>query len=151
MVQALLNKHRIGQITILCIIPMMIKAYKNKLASWTAIFAVLFAFFAPTVSQAMLADNHTNVIYQKVCTEHGSKVLPVELPSSSHHNDGMLGHTGHCAFCFTSAHTPIISSDSIAIVIALIESQAWKIKAYDSPVVQSFDLVSHSPQAPPSI
>jgi hypothetical protein len=130
---------------------MMIKAYKNKLASWLAIFAVLFAFFAPTISQAMPTDNHINVIYQKVCTEHGSKVIPIELPANSHHNDGMLGNTVHCAFCCTSAHTPIISSDSIAIVIALIESQAWKIKAYDSPVVQSFDLVSHSPQAPPSI
>ena len=95
----------------------MIKAFKNKLASWMAIFAVLCAFFAPTVSQAMSADNHT----------------------------------GHCAFCCTSAHTPIISSASITIVIALIESQAWKIQAYDSPVVQSFDLVSNSPQAPPSI
>ena len=130
----------------------MIKAYKNKLASWMAIFAVLLAFFAPTISQAMSADNQTDVIYQKVCTEHGSKVIPVELPSSSsHHNDGMIGHTGHCAFCCNSAYTPIISSDSIAIVIALIESQAWKIQAYDSPVVQSFDLVSHSPQAPPVI
>ena len=88
----------------------MIKAYKNKLASWMAIFAVLFAFFAPTISQAMSADNQTDVIYQKVCTEHGSKVIPVELPSSSHHNDGMLGHAGHCAFCCTSAHTPIVSS-----------------------------------------
>ena len=129
----------------------MIKAYKNKLASWMAIFAVLLAFFAPTISQAMSADNQTDVIYQKVCTEQGSKVLPVELPSSSHHNDGMLGHAGHCAFCCTSAYTPIISSDSIAIVIALIESQAWVLPAYDSPVVQSIYQDSHSPQAPPSI
>jgi hypothetical protein len=116
-----------------------------------AIFAVIFAFFAPTISQAMSADGHANVIYQKVCTEHGGTVIPVELPSSTHHDDGMVGHTGHCAFCCTSSHPPIISSDSISIVIALIESQAWKILAYDSPVVQSTDLVSHSPQAPPSI
>ena len=129
----------------------MIKAYKNKLASWMAIFAVLFAFFAPTISQAMPTDNHTNVIYQKVCTEHGSKVIPIELPSNGHHNDGMLGNTGHCAFCCTSAHTPIISSDPNVILISFIESQAWKIQAYDSPVVQSIYQNSHSPQAPPSI
>ena len=129
----------------------MIKAYKNKLASWMAIFAVLFAFFAPTISQAMPTDNHTNVIYQKVCTEHGSKVIPIELPSNGHHNDGMLGNTGHCAFCFTSAHTPIVSSNSISFVVAVIESQAWVLPAYDSPVVQSIYQDSHSPQAPPSI
>ena len=129
----------------------MIKAYKHKLASWMAIFAVLLAFFAPTISQAMSVDNQTDVIYQKVCTEHGSKVIPVELPSSSHHNDGMLGHAGHCAFCCTSAHTPIVSSNSISFVVAVIESQAWVLPSYDSPVVQSIYQDSHSPQAPPSI
>ena len=127
----------------------MIKAYKNKLASWMAIFAVLFAFFAPTISQAMPADNHTNVIYQKVCTEHGSKVIPMELPSGKH--DGMLAHTGHCAFCCTSAHTPIVSSNSISFVVAVIKSQAWVLPAYDSPLVQSIFQDSQSPQAPPSI
>ena len=127
----------------------MIKAYKNKLASWMAIFAVLFAFFAPTISQAMPTDNHTNVIYQKVCTEHGSKVIPMELPSGKH--DGMLGHAGHCAFCCTSAHTPIVGSNSISFVLAVIESQAWILPSYDSPVVQSIFQDSQSPQAPPSI
>ena len=127
----------------------MIKAYKNKLASWMAIFAVLLAFFAPTVSQAMSADNHDNVIYQKVCTEHGSKVIPMELPSGKH--DGMLGHAGHCAFCCTSAHTPIVGSNSISFVLAVIESQAWILPSYDSPVVQSIFQDSQSPQAPPSI
>jgi Protein of unknown function (DUF2946) len=127
----------------------MIKAYRNKLASWMAIFAVLFAFFAPTVSQAMSSNNHVNVIYQKVCVEHGSKVIPMELPSGKH--DGMVGHAGHCAFCCTSAHTPMVNSNSISFVVAVIESQAWVLPAYDSPVVQSIYQDSHSPQAPPSI
>ena len=121
----------------------------NKLASWLAIFAVLMAFFAPTVSQAMSADDHLNVVYQKVCTENGSKVIPMELPSGKH--DGMLGHAGHCAFCCTSAHTPIVGSNSISFVVGVIESQAWILPAYDSPVVQSIFQDSHSPQAPPSI
>ncbi len=127
----------------------MIKAYRNKLASWMAIFAVLFAFFAPTVSQAMSSNNHVNVIYQKVCVEHGSKVIPMELPSGKH--DGMVGHAGHCAFCCTSAHTPMVNSNSISFVVAVIESQAWVLPAYDSPVVQSIYQDSHTPQAPPSI
>jgi hypothetical protein len=129
----------------------MIKAYINKLASWMAIFAVLFAFFAPTISQAMSVDNQTDVIYQKVCTEHGTKIIPVELPSSSHQDDGMLVHAGHCAFCCTSAHTPIVSSNSISFVVAVIKSQAWVLPAYDSPLVQSIFQDSQSPQAPPSI
>ena len=126
----------------------MIKAYQNRLASWMAIFAILFAFFAPTVSQAMSADDHSNVIYQKVCTEHGSKVIPIELPSK--HHDGMLGHSGHCAFCCTSAHTPIVSTSSAVIVVSSNESQVWITPAYDSPVVQTTYQVSHPPQAPPA-
>ena len=129
----------------------MDKRVHNKIASWMAIFAVLLAFFAPTVSQAMSADNHANVIYQKLCTEHGSKVIPVELPSSNHHDDGMLSHDGHCSFCCTTSHTPIVGSNSISFVVAVIESQAWILPAYDSPVVQSIYQDSHSPQAPPSI
>lgn len=118
--------------------------------SWMAIFAVLFAFFAPTVSQAMSADNHTNVIYQKVCSDHGTKVIPVELPSGNHH-DGMLSHSGHCAFCCTSNQTPVINSDSAVIVLPSNESQVLIAPAYDSPVVQFTYQVSYSPQAPPSI
>ena len=123
-------------------------AYK-KLASWMAIFAVLIAFFAPTVSQAMSADDHSNVIYQKVCTEHGSKVVPIEMPSK--HHDGMLGHSGHCAFCCTGNHTPVINSDSLAIVISSNESQVWITPAYDSPIVQTTYQVSHPSQAPPAV
>lgn len=126
----------------------MIKAYQNRLASWMAIFAILFAFFAPTVSQAMSADDHSNVIYQKVCTEHGSKVIPIELPSK--HHDGMLGHSGHCAFCCTSAHTPIVSASSAVIDVSSNESQVWITPAYDSPAVQTTYQVSHPPQAPPA-
>ena len=127
----------------------MSRGIYNKLASWLAIFAVLMAFFAPTVSQAMSADDHLNVVYQKVCTENGSKVIPMELPSGKH--DGMLGHARHCAFCCTSAHMPIVGSNTISFVVAVIESPAWILPAYDSPVVQSIYQDSHTPQAPPSI
>jgi hypothetical protein len=126
----------------------MIRAYQSKFASWLAIFAVLVAFFAPTVSQAMSADDHSTVIYQKVCSEHGGKVIPVELPSK--HHDGMLGHSGHCAFCCTGNHTPLINSDSAVIVVSSNASQVWTTPAYDSPVVQTTYQVSHPPQAPPA-
>lgn len=127
----------------------MFKAYTNRLASWMAIFAVLFAFFTPTVSQAMSSNDHSNVIYQKVCSEHGTKIIPIELPSGKDH-DGMLVQNGHCAFCCTNNHTPVINSASVVIAVRSNESQVWTIPAYDSPVVQSTYQVSHHPQAPPS-
>lgn len=128
----------------------MLRLRKNWLASWMAIFAILFAFFAPTVSQAMSLNDHSNVIYQKVCSEHGTKVIPIELPSGTHH-DGMLSQSGHCAFCCTNNHTPIISSGVAVITLSSNEFYAWLATAYDSPVIEDTHQGSHSPQAPPAI
>jgi len=128
----------------------MLRLRTNWLASWMAIIAVLFAFFAPTVSQAMSSNDHSNVIYQKVCSEHGTKVIPIELPSGKHH-DGMLGQSGHCAFCCTNNYTPIISSGVAGITVSPNASHAWFLTAYDSPVIQDTHQLSHPPQAPPAV
>ncbi len=122
----------------------------KKLASWMAIFAILFAFFSPTVSEAMSADNHSNVIYQKICSDSGIKSVPVQMPSGKHQDDS-LSHIGHCAFCCTSNQTPVINSDPAVAVLSLNESQVLISPAYDSPVVQFTYQVSNSPQAPPAI
>ena len=124
-------------------------AVNKKLASWMAIFAILFAFFAPTVSQAMSADDHSNVIYQKVCTEHGTKVIPVELPLGNHH--GAPSHSGHCSFCCTSAHSPIINSNTAVVSPHSNKFYFRLVPTYDSPVIQVSFQTSHPPQAPPTV
>lgn len=129
--------------------PIMRMGIYKKLASCMAILAVLFAFFAPTVSQAMSGDGHSNVIYQKVCTEHGTKVIPVELPAGNHH--GVPSHSGHCSFCCTSAHSPIINSSTAVVSLDSNEFYFRLVPTYDSPVVQVLFQASHPPQAPPAV
>lgn len=128
---------------------MIIFGIHKKLTSWMAIFAVLSAFFAPTVSQAISVDSQSNVIYQQVCDSNGNTVAPVELPSKNH--NGALGHTGHCPFCFINSHTPLITSSSFEILVPSNESHAWFTPTYDSPVIQSTHQDSHPAQAPPSV
>ena len=122
----------------------------NRLAAWMAMFAILFAFFAPTVSQAMSVDDHANVIYQKVCSEQGTKIVPVEMPTGKH-SGSMAGHLGHCALCCSTSHTPVISAGA-----NLFESSSQQISAglaslYIAPAVKSHQQHSHPPQAPPAI
>ena len=128
----------------------MLRSRTNWLASWIAMLAIVFASLAPTVSQAMSSHDHANVIYQKVCSEHGTKIIPIELPSGKHH-DGMLGQSGHCTLCCTSHHTPIVSAGVAVITLSLNESHAWFVAAYDSPIIEATHQGSHPPQAPPVI
>ena len=122
----------------------------KKLASWMAIFAILFAFFAPTFSEARLADNHSSVIYQKICSDSGIKSVPVQLPSGNH-QDGFLSHIDHCVFCCSSSNTPVIYSGSALMELSHDKSQVWIIHSYDSPIIQSPQKVSNPPQAPPAV
>ena len=121
----------------------------KKLASWMAIFAVLFAFFSPTVSVAMSVDHHSNVIYQKICSDSGIKSVPVQLPSGKH-QDGSFSHISHCTFCCSSNNAPVIYSGSVLLELSQGESQVWLVHFYDSPVIKSAQKVSNLPQAPPA-
>lgn len=122
----------------------------NRFAAWMAMFAILFAFFAPTVSQAMSLDNHGNVIYQKVCSELGAKIIPVEMPSGKH-SSGMAVHLGHCALCCTTAHTPIVSGANNSYVFLNQQTFTSFVSLYIAPAIKPHQQLTHPPQAPPVI
>ncbi len=122
----------------------------NRLVAWMAMFAILFAFFAPTVSQAMLVGGHANVIYQKVCSEQGTKVLPLEMPTGKH-SGGMVGHLGHCALCCSTSHTPVISAGANSFESSNQQVSEGLASIYIAPAIKSHQQHSHPPQAPPVI
>ncbi len=128
----------------------MFKRMTNRLAAWMAMFAILFAFFSPTVSQATSLDNHANVIYQKVCSEQGAKVVPVEMPTGKH-SGGMAVHLGHCALCCSASHAPVISA-----CLNLFEPSNQQVSQgvaslYIAPAIKFHQQLTHPPQAPPVI
>ena len=122
----------------------------NRLAAWMAMFAILFTFFAPTVSQAMSVGDHTNVIYQKVCSEQGAKVVPVEMPAGKH-SGGMAVHLGHCALCCSASHAPVISAGLNLFEPSNQQVSKGFASVYIAPAIKSYQQLSHPPQAPPVI
>lgn len=128
----------------------MFKRMTNRLAAWMAMFAILFAFFAPTVSQAVSLDDHVKVIYQKVCSEQGSKVIPVDLPSGKH-SGGMALHVGHCALCCSASHTPVVSAGLNLFEFSTQQVSESLAALYIAPAIKSYQQLSHPPQAPPVI
>ena len=123
----------------------------KKLISWMAIFAILMAFFAPTVSQALSSNNPSNLIYQKVCSQHGNKFVPIQVPSN-HSDDSALHQHGYCNFCCLSSDNPDIGLISPALRYkSLSESQQALLQGYDAPFVNYHYSLSYSPQAPPVI
>ena len=128
----------------------MFKRMTNRLAAWMAMFAILFAFFAPTVSQAVSVDDHANVIYQKVCTEQGTKIVPLEMPAGKHPGS-MASHLGHCALCGTSAHTPVINASVNSPVFLNRQDFESLASLYIAPAIKTYQQLSHPPQAPPAV
>jgi Protein of unknown function (DUF2946) len=126
----------------------MKKIYSKWLA-WTAIFAVLFALFAPAISQAMPDRNDDGLVYQKVCSESGAKFVVLDLATKKGHQ-GSLVHFGHCAFCCLGGHVPLLGSLDISPIDLWIGVSLDWSSLYHLP---DFDVPSHffpPAQAPPS-
>jgi hypothetical protein len=139
----------------------------QKLFRWVnkvALFAIVFASLAPTISHALTAQNSTNSFAQEVCTTNGSKItiqvlttkgkqLATELPAQSTENKAPTNiqhHLQHCPFCanpsidaaVTAPHTPII---------AILTAQAQKIAVNSQVVLPSFLVLPPPAQAPPAL
>ncbi len=129
-----------------------------------ALFAIVFASLAPSISHAVAAQNGTNSFTQEICSANG-KIISIQVlttkgqqlsvdfavkqtaqQSPKPHNIAM--HLEHCPFCgghFSAATLPT----SNAIIIAQLAATAQKTAEYAAPVVTSQTYVLPPAQAPP--
>jgi hypothetical protein len=136
-----------------------------RLINKIALFAIVFASLAPSVSHALAAQNGTNSFLQEVCTSTGKKLfvqvtttqgkqLTTEFSVKQSQTDtapknvGM--HLEHCPFCASHAVAAALPASHLEI-IALLEVTAQKAAEYATPVVVSRTYVSPPSQAPPSL
>jgi Protein of unknown function (DUF2946) len=135
----------------------------KKLFSWLhkiALFAIVFASLAPSVSHAIAAQNGTNSFTQEVCSASGKTIsiqvvttkgqqLAVEFAVKSAPTPAsIVMHLEHCPFCgghFSNATLPA----SNTIIIAQLTATAQKAAEYAVPVFASHTYVSPPAQAPP--
>jgi len=82
----------------------------RQLSVWLAIFAVLLASLAPTLSRTVFRDALPDAGWVEICTIEGMQRLPAALfenegspdspPSENSHSGGFFEH---CPFCFTNS------------------------------------------------
>ncbi len=125
-----------------------------------ALFAIVFASVAPSISHALAAQNNSNSFMQEVCTSTGEKVviqvlttkgkqLATEFVVSKSSPKTMSMHLEHCPFCSNSIATTSLPTSN-SLIIALLAATAQQIAQYTAPVVVSRPYVSPPSQAPPS-
>lgn len=114
-----------------------------RLFSWVAIFAILLAALAPSVSYAVGSADGVSSI--DVCTSQGSKWIQVgengPEPASEHLLD-------HCLYC--SLHTPTLGLPPAAPTALLTSRQAHEVPLGFLGAPRTLHAwVSAQPRAPP--
>lgn len=124
-----------------------------------ALFAIVFASFAPSISHALAAQNSNNSFMQQVCTSNGEKVviqvvttkgkqLATEFAVSKSSPKTMAMHLEHCPFCANGAISANLPTTN-TLIIAVLEKTAQHIAQYAAPTVVSRTYASPPSQAPP--
>lgn len=138
----------------------------KKLFAWVhkvALFAIIFASLAPSISHALAAQQGVNSFAQEICTTNGEIItievvttqgqqLSTELGAAEEPSSpaSVVHHLNHCPFCanpntdngIEASHTPII---------ALLETQAQQLVISSHAVLPRFSVLPPPAQAPPSL
>ena len=137
-----------------------------KLMHKIALFAIVFASLAPSISHAIAAQNGNNSFTQEVCSASGKTIsiqvqttkgqqLSVDFalkqsPQQSTQPKNIAMHLEHCPFCaghFAVATLPA----SNTVIIAQLVLTAQKAAEYAVPVFASHTYVLPPAHAPPSL
>ena len=138
----------------------------RKLFRWSnkvALFAIVFASLAPSISHALAATNNTSFA-QEVCTTSGTKItiqvlttkgkqLVTELTSQSTENKSPTGiqhHLQHCPFCANPSTDAAIQAPH-APIVAILVAQAQQIAVSAQVALPRFSSLPPPSQAPPSL
>lgn len=125
-----------------------------------ALFAIIFASVAPSISHALAEQNNSNSFKQEVCTSSGQKVviqvlttkgkqLSTEFVVSKSSSKTMTMHLEHCPFCSKGVASTSLPATN-TLIIALLTATAQQIAQYAAPVVLYRPYVSPPSQAPPN-
>lgn len=148
----------------------------QKLFRWinkVALFAIVFASLAPSISHALAATNNSSFA-QEICTADGTKItiqvlvskgkqLATELSAQSTQNKsdqdkanqdkspaGIQHHLQHCPFCVNPG-TDVGIQAQHAPIIAILAAQAQHIAAKSQVVITRFSALPPPAQAPPAL
>ena len=134
----------------------------QKLFRWMnkiALFAIVFASLAPSISHAMAANSGTSFA-QEICSTNGKIIIIQVLTSQGQQLTTELSvnaekpaknivmHLEHCPFCGSHAVAAGLPNNNLQI-ITLLEISAQKAAKYAIPVFTSRHYKHPPSQAPP--
>jgi hypothetical protein len=133
-----------------------------RLAHKIALFAIVFASLAPSISHALQANSGVGFA-QEICTTDGKKItiqvvttkgqqLSTEFTaqtSSDKAPTGIQHHLQHCPFCANPSTDAALEAPHTPIV-AILTAQAQQISATTQAVLPRFSVLPPPAQAPPS-
>lgn len=139
----------------------------RKLFRWMhkfALFAIVFASLAPSISHALAAQQGINSFAQEICTTNGEIItiqvvttqgqqLATELGAAKKPSSpaNIVHHLNHCPFCsnpntgygLDASHTPLI---------VLLETQAQQLAvSTQAALLPRFSVLPPPAQAPPQL
>ena len=127
-----------------------------------ALFAIVFASLAPSISHAIAAQNGTNSFTQEICSSNGKKIsiqvqttkgqqLSVDFAvKQSAEPKSIAMHLEHCPFCGGHFSATALPASNL-VIIAQLALTAQKVAEYAVPVFTIHTYVSPPAQAPPSL
>lgn len=133
-----------------------------KLMHKIALFAIVFASLAPSISHALASQDNSKNFFQEVCSSTGNKVVIQVVTTQGRHlatefainksqaPKSLDVHLEHCPFCANQTFATDLTP-KYAEIIALLELTAQKAAEYATPVVVSRTYVSPPSQAPPRL
>lgn len=137
----------------------------KKLFSWVhkvALFAIVFASLAPSVSHALAAQQGINSFAQEICSSDGKKItiqvvttkgqlLQTGLETQSDRSPVTITlHLNHCPFCHAGISDIVISSRNPAFEFYLAQQVVQQRFTYQPLVVPTIKQSAHLSRAPPS-
>jgi hypothetical protein len=131
----------------------------RRLFVWSAIFAVLVASLAPSITRVVFRQTIPALAWNEVCMPSGQRHLPAvvlengQLPDSRTSQDSELPSASHferCAFCVTQACSFGLAPATQANVLPLVAAREHRLSvAHAAPLVQ-FVWQANQARAPPA-
>jgi Protein of unknown function (DUF2946) len=121
----------------------------RKIGSIVGLLAILMTALAPTVSQALAANERVDALLAAYCSAaiHESEPASKDTPLSSHQG---VGHWETCGYCNLTAHTPVVPSwRASTLTLSVTHAPPVPYPAqHSAPCPPVF---SAQPRAPPSL
>jgi hypothetical protein len=125
------------------------KLASRRITTWIAIFAVLLAALAPSVSQALASSPQQSTTWTEICTSTGMQFRQDIAPiTGSGEREGIMSK--HCPFCLNHACHFVLPTTPLEFSLTIGASVAFFRPAATLPSPR-FACTSPQSRAPPVI